>query len=216
MSVLAVISFSFRLWKTTCSCLCSFFPGVHHVSTTWLTSSVNWLAVQISLSFWMLQAPYLIMIQFRKKTKAVLQSCSTSLENALQMKCIMPAKMLRLHQVMLRHWGCCVGRTSRTAMLPTGLSTCLIRIMDKLLSALFLSFQTLLSMEWILWTMLPKAVMSLWMIQQDHAAVKTVQLFVVQNLSPLHYLLLGFYLVWMLCISSCGSLTWGFYSYFLL
>lgn len=57
--------------------------------------------------------------------------------------------------------------------------------------------------------------MSPWMIQQDHAAVRTVQLFVVQNLNPLHCLLLGCCLVWMLCMSSCGSRTWAFYSYFL-
>lgn len=63
--------------------------------------------------------------------------------------------------------------------------------------------------------MLPKAVMSLWMIRQDHAAVRTVQLFVVQNLNPLHCLFHGFCLVWMLCMSSCGSPTWDFCLYFL-
>lgn len=53
----------------------------------------------------------------------------------------MPAKMWRLHQVMLRHWGCCVERMPRTATLPTGLNTCSVKIMGKLLSALFLSSQ---------------------------------------------------------------------------
>lgn len=53
----------------------------------------------------------------------------------------MPAKMWRLRRVMLKRWGYCVGRMPRTAMPPTGLSTCLVRTMDKLLSALFLSFQ---------------------------------------------------------------------------
>lgn len=57
--------------------------------------------------------------------------------------------------------------------------------------------------------------MSPWMIQQDHAAVRTVQQFVVQNLNPLHCLLLGCCLAWMLCMSSCGCPTWAFFSYFL-